>query len=289
MDHTLPKLSIVTPSYNQGKYIEQTILSVVGQNYLDLEYIIIDGGSSDNTVDILKKYKDNITYWVSEPDKGQANAINKGFSKATGDIFAWINSDDYYLPGIFSKIIPLLDRNKPQFVSGNVFHYHENTRRAWCGYHSPQEMQAPVEEQVTQPGSFWTRKAWLLCNGVDENSHYTFDWELLLKAKKAHVEFIRTEEYTAVYRMHDTHKSGTGGEKRQQEIHRVYQTYHSEKVAGFYLFVCENADGIKSLLATLKMYKLTRFRKLAFYMKYFKIARKYSDLIKDIDTYLAML
>ena len=90
-----PKISIVTPSFNQGKYIEQTIQSVLTQNYPNLEYIIIDGGSTDKTVDIIKKYEQQLSYWVTEPDKGQTDAINKGFAKCTGEIFNWINSDDF--------------------------------------------------------------------------------------------------------------------------------------------------------------------------------------------------
>src|ERR1700741_2339226 len=92
--YSLPKISIITPSYNQGKYIEQTILSVIEQGYPDYELIIIDGGSTDDTIEVIKKYESKIAYWISEKDNGQADAINKGLAKATGEIFNWINSDD---------------------------------------------------------------------------------------------------------------------------------------------------------------------------------------------------
>lgn len=94
-----PRVSIVTPSYNQGRFIEETIRSVLLQGYPDLEYIIIDGGSSDNSLEIIKKYVPWLTYWVSEPDRGQSHGINKGFEKATGEVFGWLNSDDYFHPG----------------------------------------------------------------------------------------------------------------------------------------------------------------------------------------------
>src|SRR5215211_5038115 len=99
------KLSVVTPSFNQGKFLEQTILSVLSQNHEQLEYIIIDGGSTDESVEIIKRYADRLAYWVSEKDRGQVHAINKGLEHVTGDILAFINSDDVYLPGTFNAVM----------------------------------------------------------------------------------------------------------------------------------------------------------------------------------------
>src|ERR1700682_4180145 len=100
----LPRISVVTPSFNQGPYLERTICSVLDQKYPNLEYIIIDGGSTDESVEIIKRYKRHLTYWVSEPDAGQSNAINKGLRRATGTILTWLNSDDYYMTRALNSI-----------------------------------------------------------------------------------------------------------------------------------------------------------------------------------------
>ncbi|MCE0723369.1 glycosyltransferase family 2 protein [Legionella resiliens] len=104
-ENNLPKVSIVTPSFNQGSFLRQCIESVLSQNYPNLEYIIIDGGSHDDSLSIIHEFEPYLTYWVSEPDKGQSDAINKGFMKASGEVVAWLNSDDYYLPGAFEQVV----------------------------------------------------------------------------------------------------------------------------------------------------------------------------------------
>lgn len=125
-----PKISIVTPSYNQGQFIEETILSIINQNYPNLEYIIIDGGSTDGTIETIKKYEKHLKHWVSEPDKGQVDAINKGLKYCTGDIFNWINSDDYLEPNSLFTIAnaynPIIDNN----IAGNVRNFDDDTNQS---------------------------------------------------------------------------------------------------------------------------------------------------------------
>src|ERR1700687_6032262 len=111
---SLPRISVVTPSFNQGQFLEETILSVLGQNYPDLEYLIIDGGSTDSSVEIISKYADRLAYWESEPDRGQAHAINKGFARATGQIMCWINSDDFFFPHVFQQLVPFFQPGSAQ-------------------------------------------------------------------------------------------------------------------------------------------------------------------------------
>ena len=123
MKNVFPKITIITPSYNQGSYIEETIDSVLSQNYPNLEYMIFDGGSSDNTVEVIRKYEKNLNFWVSERDNGQSDAINKGLRIASGDIVNWLNSDDYYEPNCLNIIGKQFENSNVSAVCGrsNLF------------------------------------------------------------------------------------------------------------------------------------------------------------------------
>lgn len=125
MNINLPKIFVIIVTYNVEKNLEQAILSVIGQNYPNLEFLIIDGESKDKTID-KKKYEKNIAYWISEPDKGQAHAINKGFEKATGDILAWLNSDDIYMPNVLSLVAQTLNAHQSEFAFGNCIQFYDD-------------------------------------------------------------------------------------------------------------------------------------------------------------------
>ncbi len=189
MNQTYPKISIVTPSYNQGKYIEQTILSVINQNYPNLEYIIIDGGSTDETVDIIKKYEQHITYWVSEKDEGQSHAINKGIEKCTGEIFNWLNSDDWYEPNALFAIARAFMKNKNiQFVSGYENHVLENSTIILDnGTYLRNTIEETIEAcHIAQPSTFFKLDAIKLVGGVCNDLHYIMDGELWAKLLLVH-------------------------------------------------------------------------------------------------------
>jgi glycosyltransferase involved in cell wall biosynthesis len=226
----LPKISIVTPSFNQGNFLEDTILSVLGQNYINLEYIVIDGGSTDNSVSIIKKYQDRISYWISEKDAGQSEAINKGFKQSTGDILMWINSDDLLMPNVLNYIASTVISNKNGFYFGNCIRFEEKNRGIHCLNSDvvSAHLTTGLEQNdfIFQPSSFWTRNVYDEVGPLNENLHYGFDWEWFLRVKENGIKMMALNKCISMYRKHDTHKSRSGGEKRQEELLKIYEMYN---------------------------------------------------------------
>jgi glycosyltransferase involved in cell wall biosynthesis len=223
-----PKISVITPNYNLDKYLEKTILSVIGQHYPNLEYIIIDGGSTDNSVDIIKKYEHQLAYWVSEKDNGQSHAINKGFERATGDIFAWLNSDDLYMPNILNYIVESVKKNGSGIYFGECIHFKEdNELHSWGSkvYDTSKNSTLEQIDFIIQPSSFWTKEVWKKNKNLNDNIHYGFDWEWFLRAKKNKINFFPLEKCLSLYRFHSLHKSSNGGDIRQKELLNIYKDY----------------------------------------------------------------
>lgn len=178
-----PTVSIITPSLNQASFLEHAILSVLEQDYPDIEYLVVDGGSTDGSVDIIKKYSENINWWVSEPDKGQANGINKGLRRATGDIIAWLNSDDFYKPGAITSAVQALQENpRAGFVFGDlqvVNEAGETTNKLTYGdYKLVDLMEFKI---IGQPAVFMRQEVLSAAGYLDESFHYLFDHHLWLR------------------------------------------------------------------------------------------------------------
>ncbi|HZY81117.1 MAG TPA: glycosyltransferase family 2 protein [Cyclobacteriaceae bacterium] len=223
---TLPRISIVTPSFNQGKFIEETIRSVIDQDYPDIEYIVIDGGSTDETVDILRKYNDRIKYWVSEKDEGQSHAINKGFEKATGDICAYINSDDVYLPGAFRAIgESYLKQHWSWCCTNVVVGTSIQTGSLWeVKDFKPEEFY--VQQLVGQQGVFW-RSDVLKKPYFRKEFRYAMDADffcrILLSGKRP--ALIRTT--TSFFRLHDLSKTSQIDHVLAVEGRRLFREIYS--------------------------------------------------------------
>lgn len=181
-----PKISIVTPSYNQGQFLEETIRSVCHQDYPNLEYMIIDGGSTDNSIEIMRKYQSFLTYWISEPDAGQSDAINKGWRKSTGEIIAWLNADDYYSPGALSHVATIFRENPEVVLVHGSANTHDQSGRTLLFTTAPQDMDpyemiAGCGGVTTQPSIFWRRVVLDEIGYLNPNLHYVMDWEYCIR------------------------------------------------------------------------------------------------------------
>jgi glycosyltransferase involved in cell wall biosynthesis len=222
-----PRITVVTASYNQGQFIEAAIRSVLDQGYPNLEYIIIDGGSSDNTVDIIRRYEKHLTRWVSEKDDGAAHAIRKGFSRATGTIFAYLNSDDLYLPGSLEAIAEVLSDPKVDVVYGNM--YWINMDGTVIG----EQRQTPFMPRgylyggstLQQPATFWRKDLYVRCGGMDPSYRFAFDTDLFVRFALGGAKFKHVNRFLASFRIHPQSKSVNESDLCSRELQRLRQTY----------------------------------------------------------------
>ena len=206
------KISVITPSLNQGEFIEQTIRSVLLQGYPDLEYIIIDGGSKDGSIEIIKKYEQWLAYWVSEPDRGQSHAINKGFAKSTGDIVAWLNSDDFYLPGTLKVIAEQagLHPHAGAWAGGSRQIDPETGKQLWERLPPPlghKEILNWNQHYLPQPSCFMNRRLLGDKLYLNENYHMQMDFDLWLRISKE-VDMIPINKILSVNYRHRQAKTG---------------------------------------------------------------------------------
>jgi len=263
---TLPTISVITPSYNQAEFLEETILSVLGQRYPALQYIIIDGGSADNSLEIIKKYEKELYYWESTKDKGQSHAINKGFKHSTGDILMWLNSDDMLMPNALYYIADLVLENKEDFYFGNCIRYNENSigmesfkSDVLTASHS---FLLEQSDYIIQSSSFWKRKVWEEVGELNENLHYGLDWEWFLRVKMKGISMRPFNKCISLYRVHDRHKTGNGGRARQEELLSIYNIYNPNGARIYQHLMEQDKDwSIKDIYKTIVLKKYYYFRK----------------------------
>lgn len=203
------KISVITPSFNQGSFLEQTLKSVLDQNYPSFELIVIDGGSKDGSVDILKRYNSQLHYWVSEPDSGQANAINKGLQHATGDIITWLNSDDYFEPGVLQAVADYFSSNpNTDVIHGKSRFFGHGVKAHWIG---PNKALQPYEYlsymRFPQPSAFYRSALLSKTKPLDETLHYGMDFDLVVRSILAGAKFQHHLAHWSHYRLHAESKT----------------------------------------------------------------------------------
>jgi glycosyltransferase involved in cell wall biosynthesis len=203
-----PLVSIITPSYNQEKFIEKTIQSVLSQDYSNIEYIVIDGGSTDGSMEIIKKYEKYLSYWVSETDRGQSDAINKGFKMAKGEILAWLNSDDTYLPGAIKKVVEFFKLHHDVNIVYGMSHYIDETGNIIDNYptESFDHKRFASFNFISQPSTFFKKNAYYEVGGLDIGMQFAFDYDLWIRlTERFRIEYLT--EFLSTYRLHEKSKS----------------------------------------------------------------------------------
>ena len=219
------RVTIVTPSYNQAEFLEETILSVLGQDYPEIEYIVVDGGSTDGSVEIVKRYADRLAWWVSEPDGGQTEALNKGFARATGDYVGWINSDDTLLPGAVSTAVAALNaRPDAALAFGDAVVVDEQGGRLRLFKAEDldvREMLRCCRDPIVQQGALIRRDALDAVGGVDESLHTCFDFKLMV-ALGLRYPSVRIDAPLGTYRLHPASKSMSDAARWAADFQRMY-------------------------------------------------------------------
>jgi glycosyltransferase involved in cell wall biosynthesis len=223
MTDTLPSMTVVTPSYNQAQYLEEAIESVLSQNYPNLEYMVLDGGSTDGSVDVIRRHADRLAHWVSERDGGQSHAINKGFARATGDIVTFLNSDDFYFPGALRRVGEAFAKHPDAGIVmgyGRFVAEDGTPLRRIGGPFDAKRMIDGVFATVPQPAVFLRRSVIEKIGGLDTTLHFALDGELFWRAF-SNFDYVFVPEDLAALRLQPLSKSVSSGAGFAPEIRRI--------------------------------------------------------------------
>jgi glycosyltransferase involved in cell wall biosynthesis len=229
MSQPAPKITVVMPSYNQGRYLEAAILSVTGQDYPNFEFIVMDGGSDDESVQIIKRHEQNIDYWVSQKDAGQSDAINRGFERASGHILTWLNSDDLLMPGALREVGEAFLANPDyQWLFGNVVWIDADDRILRCRKGGKYRSVLPRMGILAAygPSAFFSKDLYNKVGGLNGDFHYMMDTELWWKFIINGASFHRLRRYNWALRLHaeakvSGHLFGDGNNEKQEKTSRA--------------------------------------------------------------------
>lgn len=238
----LPLVSIITPSFNQAQFLEQTIQSVLGQDYPQIEYIIVDGGSTDGSVGMIKKYEGRLAWWISEQDQGQTDAINKGFAHSKGEVLAWINSDDTYNPRAVGQAVKYLIENPDVAMVYADCNFINEAGQVIGKFNSKQTDYRRLREgyvHIPQQTMFFRAKYWQELGPLDPSFYFAMDYDLWTRiASKAPIKYLAGQTW-ANFRIHDLGKTTTHDDRCWPEMLRVHYRdgggFFSLIVAKYYL------------------------------------------------------
>lgn len=234
-----PKVSIITPSYNQGKFIEETIQSVISQDYPNIEYIIIDGGSTDNTIEIIRRYEDKIAFWISENDGGQAHAINKGLQIATGDLMAWLNSDDTYEPGAIKLVVNEAKKLESPFILTGYSTFFDQNGIIWkpksiaepkgiLKEYSQDELLRFWKSSLSQPSTFWSKETFEKLGTLNNDLYFALDLDYWLRGIQNNVQFYLLPIALSKFRYHSSSKTLKDQKRLISEVKDLSNAYLGE-------------------------------------------------------------
>jgi glycosyltransferase involved in cell wall biosynthesis len=214
------------PSFNQAQFLPAAIDSVLSYDG-DVELIVMDGGSTDGSINVLEHYSPRLAHWQSAPDGGQAAAINAGFARGRGEVLCWLNSDDMHLPGALARVAAAAGEHPKRFFRyGSAVHLRESpaVEVTLAPAYPADGGRLLHDDVIVQPSAFWSRDVWERTGPLDESLHFAFDWDWFIRAQ-AHADFSHVDEVYSVYRLHEAHKTGSGGARRRQEVCQVVERH----------------------------------------------------------------